>query len=52
MEKKKLTKNDLKEMVRQELQGALLEKKKMKDDKKKQLDENQLNETKSNNREI
>ena len=29
MEKKKLTKNDLKEMVRQELQTALLEKKKM-----------------------
>lgn len=42
MEKKKLTKDALKEMVRQELQGALLEKKKMKDDKKKQLDENQL----------
>jgi hypothetical protein len=33
MEKKKLTKNDLKEMVRQELQGALLEKKKMKGEK-------------------
>jgi len=30
MENKKLTKNDLKEMVRQELQTALLEKKKMK----------------------
>jgi len=45
MEKKKLTKDALKEMVRQELQGALLEKKKMKDDKKKQLDENQLNES-------
>jgi stalled ribosome alternative rescue factor ArfA len=33
MEKKKLTKNDLKEMVRQELQTALLEKKKMKGEK-------------------
>ena len=45
MEKKKLTKDALKEMVRQELQASLLEKKKMKDDKKKQLDENQLNES-------
>ena len=44
MEKKKLTKDALKEMVRQELQASLLEKKKMKDDKK-QLDENQLNES-------
>ena len=34
MEKKKLTKDALKEMVRQELQSALLEKKKMKDEKK------------------
>jgi acetoin utilization deacetylase AcuC-like enzyme len=34
MEKKKLTRDALKEMVRQELQGALLEKKKMKDEKK------------------
>ena len=38
MEKKKLTKDALKEMVRQELQTALFEKKKMKDEKKK-LDE-------------
>lgn len=38
MEKKKLTKDALKEMVRQELQTALLEKKKMKDEKDK-LDE-------------
>jgi len=44
MEKKKLTKDALKEMVRQELQASLLEKKKLKDDKK-QLDENQLNES-------
>jgi len=33
MEKKKLTKDALKEMVRQELQGVLAEKKKMKGDK-------------------
>ena len=45
MEKKKLTKKELAEMVRQELHAVLAEKKKMKDeDKKKQLDENQLNE--------
>ena len=37
MEKKKLTKDALKEMVRQELQGALLEKKKMKDEKEKKM---------------
>ena len=33
MEKKKLTKDELKEMVRQELSGVLAEKKKMKDEK-------------------
>lgn len=45
MEKKKLTKSELAEMVRQELQAVLAEKKKMKDeDKKEKLDENQLNE--------
>jgi len=45
MEKKKLTKDELKEMVRQELQGVLAEKKKMKSDKD-QLDENEtLNES-------
>ena len=39
-EMKKLTKSELKEMVRQELQGVLAEKKKMKDeDKKENLDE-------------
>ena len=44
MEKKKLTKDELKEMVRQELQGVLAEKKKMKSNKD-QLDENEtLNE--------
>lgn len=39
--KKKLTKDELKEMVRQELQGVLAEKKKAKDedDEKKKLDE-------------
>jgi hypothetical protein len=37
MEKKKLTKSELAEMVRQELQGVLNEKKKMKDDKKKEM---------------
>jgi hypothetical protein len=37
MEKKKLTKSDLKEMVRQELRGALLEKKKMKGEKEKEM---------------
>ena len=37
MEKKKLTKDALKEMVRQELQGTLLEKKKMKDEKEKKM---------------
>ena len=42
MEKKKLTKKELAEMVRQELHAVLAEKKKMKDeDKKKQLDENE-----------
>ena len=45
MEKKKLTKDELKEMVRQELQGVLAEKKKMKS-YKDQLDENEtLNES-------
>jgi hypothetical protein len=45
MEKKKLTKDELKEMVRQELQGVLAEKKKLKGDKD-QLDENEtLNES-------
>ena len=43
--KKKLTKEELKEMIRQELQGVLAEKKKVKDeDKKEKLDENELNE--------
>jgi acetoin utilization deacetylase AcuC-like enzyme len=37
MEKKKLTKDALKEMVRQELQASLLEKKKMKDEKEKKM---------------
>jgi len=38
--KKKLTKDQLKEMIRQELQGVLAEKKKMKgEDKKEKLDE-------------
>ncbi len=37
MEKKKLTKDALKEMVRQELQTALLEKKKMKGEKEKEM---------------
>jgi hypothetical protein len=42
MEKKKLTKSELAEMVRQELQAVLAEKKKMKDeDKKEKLDENE-----------
>ena len=46
MEKKKLTKDALKEMIRQELSGVLAEKKKMEDeDKKEKLDENEtLNE--------
>ena len=40
--KKKLTKDELKEMVRQELQSVLAEKKKAKDeDKKDKLDENE-----------
>jgi hypothetical protein len=40
--KKKLTKSELKEMVRQELQAVLAEKKKVKDeDKKDKLDENE-----------
>jgi hypothetical protein len=39
--KKKLTKDELKEMVRQELQAVLAEKKKVKDEEKKEkLDEN------------
>jgi hypothetical protein len=43
MEKKKLTKKELAEMVRQELQSVLAEKKKMKDeDKKEKLDEGML----------
>lgn len=43
--KKKLTKKELAEMVRQELQAVIAEKKKVKDeDKKKKLDENQLDE--------
>jgi signal recognition particle GTPase len=43
--KKSLTKDKLKEMIRQELSGVLAEKKKMKDeDKKENLDENVLNE--------
>jgi len=43
--KKKLTKSELKEMVRQELQAVLAEKKKVKDeDKKDKLDESDLNE--------
>jgi len=44
--KKKLTKSELKEMVRQELQAVLAEKKKVKDeDKKEKIDESeQLNE--------
>jgi len=37
--KKKLTKSDLKEMVRQELQAVLAEKKKAKDEDKEKLDE-------------
>jgi hypothetical protein len=44
MEKKKLTKDALKEMVRQELQGALSEKKKMKDEKKKEMMNEDLNQ--------
>ena len=40
--KKKMTKDELKEMVRQELQAVLAEKKKVKDeDKKDKLDENE-----------
>jgi hypothetical protein len=40
--KKKLTKDELKEMVRQELQGVIAEKKKMKDeDKKEKMDESE-----------
>jgi hypothetical protein len=40
--KKKMTKDELKEMVRQELQAVLAEKKKVKDeDKKEKLDENE-----------
>ncbi len=40
--KKKMTKDELKEMVRQELQAVLAEKKKMKDeDKKEKIDENE-----------
>ena len=40
--KKKLTKDELKEMVRQELQAVLAEKKKIKDeDKKEKIDENE-----------
>ena len=40
MEKKKLTKSELKEMVRQELQAVIAEKKKMKgEDKKEKMDE-------------
>jgi hypothetical protein len=44
--KKKMTKDELKEMVRQELQAVLAEKKKVKDEEKKEkLDENEeLNE--------
>jgi hypothetical protein len=44
--KKKMTKDELKEMVRQELQAVLAEKKKVKDEEKKdKLDENEeLNE--------
>jgi hypothetical protein len=44
--KKKMTKDQLKEMVRQELQAVLAEKKKVKDEEKKaKLDENEeLNE--------
>lgn len=43
--KKKLTKDELKEMVRQELQAVLAEKKKVKDeDKKSKLDENEMEE--------
>ena len=45
MEKKKLTRSALKEMVRQELQASLLEKKKMKDEKgKKMMNEEKLDE--------
>jgi hypothetical protein len=41
--KKKMTKDQLKEMVRQELQAVLAEKKKVKDeDKKEKLDENEV----------
>jgi hypothetical protein len=43
--KNRLTKTELQEMIRQQLQTTLTEKKKMKDEKKKQLDENQLNES-------
>jgi hypothetical protein len=40
--KKKMTKDELKEMVRQELQAVLAEKKKVKDeDKKEKIDENE-----------
>jgi hypothetical protein len=43
--KKKLSKDELKEMVRQELQAVLAEKKKVKDeDKKDKLDENEMEE--------
>ena len=39
--KKKMTKDELKEMVRQELQAVLAEKKKVKDEDKEKLDENE-----------
>jgi len=43
--KKKLTKDELKEMVRQELQAVLAEKKKVKDEEKEKLDEQALEES-------
>jgi protein subunit release factor A len=43
--KKKLTKDELKEMVRQELQTVLAEKKKAKDEEKEKLDEATLEES-------
>jgi hypothetical protein len=39
--KKKMTKDELKEMVRQELQAVLAEKKKVKDEDEEKLDENE-----------
>ena len=43
--KKKMTKDELKEMVRQELQAVLAEKKKVKDEEKEKLDEQALEES-------